>query len=468
MAISFYGAVGDFFNRFGSYANLLKEVRVYQLAQFQNMTNLTDGVTAQLDTEPDIQAIMGSSYLGVLQGSGQIALNQATQLAKATINRMVFRDNPQLNQTLTSANLLASIVEVIRQMNEQGATVLKMTVSATPGNFTGVGNGTLVASVVRPQDGLTQENAFAENITVTITNDSYAGTATAGNESYRATGVGIQTDLSAFNWPLGSNAVAQSSVIDGNSDTANGNLLVNSGFDTWNGTGGFLSNWELVTGTLGVTISQETSSVYDGAACVALTGDGSTKVRWRQKFNDTGGTTTELGTYMQYATNVYLRRGAAAPSQGVLRVSLTDVDGAVIQNIAGTDCVLDITLSSLTVNYTAFKAMFCTPDILPDDVYLDIQLTTAIDAGKIVFVDKLGFGLPFRFYPGGPYLAVFAGSVPFLAGDYATCAVANSRGAGGTIDTLQTAWYRLVYPEVAVNELQLPSSTVPSIPDSVI
>src|SRR5688572_5532454 len=109
--LSFASAAGNLYNRFGKLGLLLSTMRTHQLAQRTNMIDGTNGVVAQYDGEPDIQALMGSSYLGVLSGVEGVA-SIAQSLAQQTISRMVFEDNPRISQTLTSLNVLDSIREV--------------------------------------------------------------------------------------------------------------------------------------------------------------------------------------------------------------------------------------------------------------------------------------------------------------------------------------------------------------------
>lgn len=481
MSISFFGATGDFYNRLGKIGLLLKQIRTYQIAQFTNCVDVNSGVVAQLNAESDIQATMGSAYIGLLNGAGSSVGGIAQTMGQAVVNRMVYRDNPRFNQTLTQTNLVASMAEIIRQMNVQGVTVLRMTVSATPGvgpsggSFVGngaspaTGTGVVVASVKRPQDGLYQENVFAETITVLITTDSYSGTAQAGNESVSASGVGQQTNLFAFDWPLGSNGLVNFQVIDGNTDNGNGNLLTNSGFENWTGTNNFLNNWQLIVGTVNTNIAKETSAIYDGSAAIKLIGDGSMLVRWRQPFGDAvNGTAATLDTLTQYAHNVYARRDGTQAGSGLLQVALTDASGTIIRDAAGNQNVMTIDLTGLTVNYTPYNFVINTPAILPSALYLDYQLLNPLSPGRNVYFDKAGYGLMNEVYASGPYLCVFAGNVPFLAGDYAQVVVANSRGSGGALDTFQTLWYRLLAPNVASLELQLPSSTNPNVSDTLI
>src|SRR5262245_17708633 len=102
--LSFGSATGNLYNRWGKVGLLIRQMKTYQTAQLQNMTNTTTGVVAQLNAESDIQAIMGGSYIPLLDSGASSLGSTAQGLARAIANRMVFRDNPRLNQTLTSDN----------------------------------------------------------------------------------------------------------------------------------------------------------------------------------------------------------------------------------------------------------------------------------------------------------------------------------------------------------------------------
>lgn len=465
MPLSFSSATGNLMNRLGKLGLLLKQLRSYQTAQLANMTNTTNGVVAQYDGESDIQAIMGSSYIGLLGGSEGMG-SIAQSMAEATVNRMVFRDNPRISQTLQSLNTVSSINEIIRQMKVQGASVLAMTITATPTIFTGTGNGVLVASVKRPFDGKVLENSFAETMLVTCTNDSYVGGATAGNESFLATGVGQQSNLFAFDWPLGSNAQQELSAIDGSVNNGSGNLLTNSGFENW--TNNVPDNWTLNTGTAGTNIIKETSIVYDGGNSVNLVGDGSTLTQISQQLDNSAGTSGSLDPLIQSGFNIWLRRDGTAAGAGVLTIDLADaVLGNVVKDANGVDNSFTIDLTALTTIFTAYNVAFRTPLIMPTNLYLRIRMTTALTSGRSVYLDRGSLGLMTQIYTGGPYLSLHSGSIPFTFDDYAQVAVTNSRGAGGTLDTFQTLLARIL-PVVYQNEILFPSSSVPTISDSAL
>lgn len=466
MAISFASATGNLMNRLGKLGLMVSQARAYQAAQLTNITDTTNGAVAQFNAESDIQAILGSSYVGVVNGvtgAGSVA----QQVAQATVNRMVYRDNPQPGQTLTQGNVAVSIDEIIRQMLAAGATVRAQTVAATPSAFSGTGNGVVVVSLRRPFDGLVLENAFAETAEVTCTVDSYTGGATAGNEVFLAAG-DAPVNVWDFEWPKGSGGQQTLLAVDGEQDNAAGNLLTNSGFDAF--TSNVPDNWTLVVGTAGTNVFQETTLVfiYSGGEALRFLGDGSTLICLTQEFDSGTGTAGTLDAQSQYSVNLWMRRGGSAVSAGVLTIDLIDGSNAVVLDNAGNANSFTCDLTTLSTTYAAYNGTFRTPTDMPDAVQLRLRLTTAINNGASVYLDKLSLGQMTQLYPGGPFLNVHSGSVPSELGDRATVVVTNSRGAGGTLNTFQTLLYRLLDPFIATNEFIFPSSSTPTISDGLI
>lgn len=468
MAISFASATGNLMNRLGKIGLLPKQCRSYQNSQLTNMTDTTNGVVAQFNGESDIQGIMGTAYINQLNDPGSNIGSLAQNLAETTINRMVFRDNRRIAQNLESLNILDSIQEVIRQMKIAGATVLAMTIAATSSSFTGTGNGAINASVRRPSDGLVVENAFAETILLTCSSDSYIGGSIIGNEGFTVNGTGSQSNYFAFDWPLGSDASTGVNAIDGNTNNGSGNLLNKSGFNNW--TSNVPDNWSLVTGTAGTNIIQENTIVYDGTSSVAITGDaGGTLTQIRQTLNASAGSTSTLDELSQYSFNMWVRRDGTAAAAGVITVDLYDItNSAIMQDANGTNNSFTIDLTALTTSYVAYSGVFRTPARLPASYGVRIRLSTALTNGRTIYFDKASLGEMTKIYISGPYIAVHAGSTAFIQGDYGTCAITNSRGSGGTLDTFQTLFTRLFPNEMLGSELVLPSSATPSISDGLI
>lgn len=470
--LSFASATGNLFNRLGKLGLLIKQMRSYQNSQLTNITDTTIGAVAQYTAESDLQALLGGSYIGQLNSAGSIG-GLASNIAEQTLNRIIFRDQPQLSQTLTQLQITTSLTSLIQQMKMAGASVLVMTVAATPTLFTNaitnVGNGVIVASVRRPFDGLMLENAFAENLLFTCLSDSYNGSATAGNEGFAVNGTGSANPFD-FNWPLGSNANTGLAAIDGNSSNSAGNGLTNSGFETF--TGNSPNNFVIEVGTAGTQVFQEISIVYDPAPsnAVRILGDGTTLTTLSQTFNSSAGTSGVLNPQTQYSVNLFLRRDGVAAAAGQMVVELTDGFGAVINDANGQPNTFTINLTTLTTNYAAYNGVFRTPVILPAVQKIRLRQTAgnALTTGRSVYIDKLSMGIQQQIYRSGPFIAIHAGSIPFAVNDYSTCQITNSRGAAGTLDTFQTLFSRLFFNTIYSSEFILPSSNTPTLSDNAL
>lgn len=468
--LSFASATGNLFNRLGKIGGVISTLDAYQTTQLSNITDTTNGIVAQFDSESDIQAIAGSSYIGQLNAAGSIG-SFCQQMAVATLNRMIFRDNPLQGLTLTSQNTPSCLRELIIQMQTAGATVLAMTVTGTGSAFTSppnVGNGVVVVSVRRPGDGRILENAFAEMATITCTVDSYTGGATAGNETLLIQGQSQQISYFAFDWPLGSGASISVNAIDGRQSNSSGNILTNSGFEDW--TNNVPDNFTLTVGAGGVNINQETSIVYDAPpnTGMRMTGDSSgTLTSFQQSFNSSSGTSGTLTALSQYAFNIFMRGDSSPLSQGQLVVELIDGNGVVIQDIAGTPNQFTFDLTTLNTIFTSFTGVFRTPRAMPSSYSIRFRLAVALQDGRSIYLDRSGLGLMSQLYTSGPYFAVFSGSNDFVRSDSTTATITNSRGPAGTLNTWQTCMARQ-FPQMISMGFLLPSSSVPSISDNLI
>lgn len=461
MALDFTGNSQTLLARLGRCGAVVNNLTANQATQ---KVALGTDLTGQLAADPDVQAIVGQAYLSALSSLGGGLGSLMTTTAQAVVSRAVFNDNPRLGQTLTDVALLGSLQEIIRQMKAQGQTVLAQAITATVGNFTG--NAVLNVSTRRPFDGAVLENTLAETLNCQVTNDSYAGSATAGNETITANGAGAVGDPFAWNWPGGSNSSNAVNLIDGSKDNTSGNELVNSGWDAF--VANVPSNWAVVTGVAGTDFLANTGVTYDGVSSLQIVGNGAANVRLRQQFNSTSGTTTSLSDLSQHSFCGWLLRDGVAPGAGTLRIALTDAAGTVIKDAAGADNSLVIDLTALTTTWTPYKATFRLPLILPSAIYLDVAVTAGLTAGRSVFLDRFGMGPMTQLYTSGPFLAGHSGSVPLTIGDLAQVLVGNGRGAAGTLNTWQTVFSRLFFGEVFNNELLLPSAAVPTVSDALL
>src|SRR6201996_3257122 len=209
--LSFSNSPGNVFSQLGNTGYLLNQCRTYQ-GNLQNaLINQTNGSLTQYAAMSQVQALIGSNYINQVNSPGSTLGGLLQNIATQALNTQVFLSNSRISQTLQSLNIVASLQELIRQMKVAGATVLQMSVSATVatgsngGSFTGVGNGIINYSLKRPSDGLLLENVFPELLQFVCTQDSYTGGAVAGNEGFTVTGQGSESNVFAYDWPLGSN-----------------------------------------------------------------------------------------------------------------------------------------------------------------------------------------------------------------------------------------------------------------------
>ena len=467
--IPFASAPGNLFDCLGKCGLLVKQQLSNQTSQNTNMSNSSTGLIGQLVSQPDIAAQVGSTYLNILS-SLESPSNLASAIAVLILNRIVFLDTPQQNQTFTTPNTPASLLEVIYQMKQQAATILAMTIGATAVPFTNnaqnTGNGVVNISTVRPLDGKVLENSFAETLTILCTADSYLGGQNAYNELFSVYGEAAQSDLFAYNWPQGSSCAAQMNATNGLADDSQGNLLTNSGFETWSG--GLPSNWTFNSGSGLVT--QQTQIVYDGGSAIQVTGDGSTLLSFQQQFGASTETSGTLGQLSQYGGCLWLRRGGSALTGAAqLNIELVDNNGTIILDEAATLNQYTIDLTTLSTVYTPFKFAFRTPIVLPSSMYIRLRNPTggAINNGGVLYLDRLSLGNMAQLYTGGPFMSIHSGNVPFVQGDFTTAAITNSRGAGGTLSTFQTLLYQL-FAAYSGAEILFPSSSTPTIPDALI
>lgn len=465
--LSFADSAGNLYNRLGRLGRLVASMDAYQANQLQNLTNIPNGATAQFQAEPDLEGIIGTGYVAALNAAGQMG-QLAQQVALATLNRMIFRDSPLPNQTLTQQNILGSLGVLIYQMELAGATVLAQTVSAVPTTFqsnNAIGSGVAVASIRRPIDARFQENSFAENLYLICTADSYTGGATVGNETFSLQGEAAETNYYAFDWPMGSGANITLQAINGSVDNTQGNMLTNSGWSIW--TAGAPNNWVVVSG--GNLIAQETGITYDGNNCMAVTGDGATQLALTQTFNNLStGTGGLLNSLTIYPINLWLRRGGSGVT-GQLALDLVDGTGAVITDNVGNPNTVLINASSLNTVFTPFNGVFRTPNSLPTGAAVQVRSTPGNPlTGGTVYLARMGMGSAIQAYSGGPWAVLFSGSVPFVAQDFTTISVSNSRGLAGTLDTWQTLLARFFSSYMLPFELLLPSSSTPNVSDTLI
>ena len=241
-------------------------------------------------------------------------------------------------------------------------------------------------------------------------------------------------------WPGGSGRFGpvpstSDNVADGRTGTRN--ILRNSSYNS------FSSNkpdsWEIVSGSAGSTILEETSTVARGSSALKMASDGSTNIHIRQKINGRGATNSNHGRIAsdQYVAISFLARLSAAASAGVLKVGLTNADGFILSNHVEV-AHGDISTSAWTQVTTSFRVADGWDF---ENVFFSLQQTTAFTNGKNLFIDGLVFAGMYQTHRGGYHCLIVPGPVDFRKGD--TIDTANTNDGAGTMERMMDRFYNL-------------------------
>ncbi len=455
--ISFLGASG-LFTRLGHIFNTLADINIFQGTTLRN--DFT-AIEAQYTGADLVMIDCVESLLFTNQTQAGVSVTDLVTFADNTIIQMVQNDNPQL-----SKDLLTCLTEVIRQMRTAVATVQACTVAvaSTTAASANIGNGQVITSV-RRFDGLFQENLFAENIMCLVTADQNDDSANAGSETFLVTGGEPPTDNFDWNYgSRGSGANTTLSAIDPTADDTGGNVLTNSGFETYT-VANIPDGWDILVGSAGTTVKKSIAQFYTGAASLNFVGNASELTSVAQTFGV--GTLGTLTALTQYAVGLWIRTSNITLETGVVEVSLVDSSNAVVNDYSGNANLFTNALSAITVNtWTPISGVFRTPQNLPTTLKLRVRLSVAALAATNVYVDNLGMGIMTEAYSGGPAIGVVSGATDWHDGDNVVVAVTNNRGGASNLKTFQTMFDR--FYDMKGLGLLLPSSGSPSISDALI
>lgn len=464
-------------------------------------------VTGDRAVEDDINAPLRAAYNEFKQASIRYALVMK-QVAKALSVRHPWRDSslygvgpesaggpvPIGNNNIVgteaggSGFLFSGAIaykathqEIRRQMLAASETVQTCTpaVSAFTAGSTNVGNGTTVSSIKRG-DGLTAELILADTGELRCILSGYDKLGVRNYERFHfvsKTAVdGSHPDWGSTSYGAGANK--QFHVIDPTGNNVRGNLLTN-GFEAgWaDSTSVDPSGWESTTGTPGTDFQGTTAQAYFGTYSLEFLGGTGVLTTLEQSFNNYNAlysTSGKLEGSTQYAV-IVRAKADAAPASGAMVVELVNsansLDGA--DDDQGVDNTYTIDLTTLTTSWQSFTGVFRTPRDVADGTKIRLRLTTAVPASREVYMDSVAMGKMTELYPGGPWVAIFAGSTPFTSGnenlqrDYFTVTTTNDNGGAAQP---RRNFHRLggALLDLAANQILWPSTTSETIADSVL
>lgn len=174
-----------------------------------------------------------------------------------------------------------------------------------------------------------------------------------------------------------------------------------------------------------------------------IIGDGLELTNVRQPLQNLG-----LETAFPYAMSLNAKRTSLAT--GTLEIELTDGEGNVLQDNSGQNNrrTVDINTELSDSDFQPVSAFFRLPSVVPDVIYLQLRLSTAINSGQAIYLDELVLQPCTQLYPElGPFVASAPGDRLAQAGDRYELDIANT--FAGRIQT----WFSRLY------ERQLPSAT---------
>jgi hypothetical protein len=381
----------------------------------------------------------------------QIAQRRAT-LAQFMANRL--QDPPSvLNQIgAVSTDITEILTKLIMTMRDEGATVFESGAFHT-GVSQGVGNssanGLIAPTLVL--DGVTSPGSwnglqfppmldyFGRNTQLIVPTESM---------TLRCIDSGSSSGLASFIWEgmypdpqgqfgLNAGGSGQIAIIsDIHQDTES--IIKNPDFETLTAPNTIPDNWTAISGSSG-TIAQNTNltNVSFGKASLKFTSTGGATIGVSQPIDR-----STLTNCRRYMASAQVKADASTP--GTLTISLEGTGFSVSNSIA---------LSTASSGFKTVSYFANIPKIIPADLKFVIKWTSITGSGKNVYIDDLGFG-PVT-YGGGLGLAITRGSVPFALGDRFSFQVGYSNRG------IFQAAFRDIFG------VQLPTSSVPTIPDSL-
>jgi hypothetical protein len=470
MAISLSSStVGALFERMGEAGTLL----------IWGRTNLRDGgqlhsdlrswadsyaptASGDIQKEPQIAA-----YVNRVLITNQEAFAGEMQVLRTamreTLRTQLWRDTNRFSPTDDSAAMHKLVLqELRRQMVAGSATVTTCTpgLTATAGS-SNVGNGTLVTSTVRG-DGLSAELMFAETGDLRIVKDGYARDGVQNHEEFVYTGEKAVGGTHP-NWGetgYGSGASTRLRVIDPTANNARGNLLVN-GFETFSSN--LPAGWNFTVGTAGTDFQSSSAQSYFGSNSLQLIAGTGVLTSFEQSFGSAVAgysTPAKLEGSTQYAVG-YRYKTTGTVTAGVLTSELVTSGGSVTADDQSSNNSTTLTLSGASSSWQTKTATFRAPKNVASGVKIRHRISTAL-TGAPVFLDSLFFGKMVECYPGGPWVALIAGSTPFVRADnyqdhWTLAATNNNAGAASARATFHRLCDALW--DLRLNGILLPSAS---------
>ena len=410
-----YDGTGGLFTRLGALIYMMDAVRTHQA----NLKTLLANVQAEYSsTDAWMIDILSGNIENRIKEAGGV-LDDVRTAAEKTLIEMCFAEAnlSTAENTMVQKEIRSALIWLIRQMDDDGETIDGSTINKT-GLTTGgsnSGNGTFLYNFTAPNIlvGTTNEwpNIRSEVIEVRCVQDASNNAISRGSEVFEVRGQPSYANLD-YRFPAGSGTRMMLTTMCASIDNGpvGQNILNNSDFEDQ--TSNLPAQFTLSSGTAGTEFLTETTSVYRGSSAVKMAVTGST-FKIRQQLGAFEGTLGRLNSDRSYVIAVAMKKDAGAT--GTFRISVQDGSGTIIDSGA---FALTKDISTLSTSFAIVSTTLRAPRVIPTDVYLVIETTVAVGTAAAYF-DEVILAEMVNIAPGGPSLAVIAGSTNWSADDFA-------------------------------------------------
>lgn len=371
----------------------------------------------------------------------------------------VLIDSVTTNDPLIPATVEACLIELVDQMKNDNETVQKIANTVTVSDPSGLN---IVRVALVNSDGGINQHTIAEKIRLEVTSDSFTGGTAAGNETLTVIAKDAAADVFNYDYPAGSGSTVTLERTNMNASASEGNSVANGNFNLFDiDTPTIPNNWNAITsyGVAGTNwLISSNGLKIQNLASVRLQQDISSSVRAKNVYH----------VHFRFKLN-----SSVVLSSGSITVDLVDSSGNTMVDNSNAYLAKSVLFSSIDLAnlgvYQDVDATFVVGSKTPSTVFLRIMCNGTDQTGVTVELNRLVLTEMQKLYDGGPYISLLGlDSDTLYTGQRIDITITKSLdGAGAfTNNTFQVLFDRLF--EMSSKGITLPSSTVPTILDTLI
>ena len=458
MPIDYTSTTGSLQVRLGKILSVGEDLRAQQGSTFTNLQEVAAQYTAT--------TIDKAEYVGTLLT--QDAQQQVDQIARPMQDAV--REGVEKTILMTVNDGLREVPDVdtaIRalavDMIAQGQSIGTTGISIGAVSNTATGSGTMILSesgrfvyggAKYASKQTVNDTILAETINARCVKDARDGTLVRGNERFMLEGQKAVDRLDR-RWQDGTSGYGSGAVLMLNStcgtieasSVRGQNMLSNSGFERDDGT--FPLDWQIQTGTAGTTLSFTSTGGARGANALLFVGDNTV---FHNVYEVMGqGPRPSIKTNTVYIVSAYLRGILGTVNTGTIRFGLRDSSN---NEISGASVNVNLTTTTIpSTSWTRVTGSFTTPLSLGTATRFAINMTVKL-GNQTLAIDEVVLAEAERVYPGGPGVAVVAGTADWELDDRMAAAITK------TTSDWQVDLDR--YLNLAARGIQFPVSTSPT------